>query len=403
LSERGFASTWLPEQQLHKVGRKAHFDVLRGDIHRGEMWTDQDQQSGDLLLSPWQNLPEGDYVALLQVYHRTEDGRGAGAFLAETESATLGKSFVVTMPHDFGDWQRVAVSFRLDQPAKVRLRFQYNGEVPIWTGTLHLHRSGPRPIIIIGHNRNTPEAVDRSLDAGANAIEGDFSYRDGKLLIAETPPFPGWMDTSEPEAWLAHLQSRQKDWAFIYLDCKPNHVPNDDFYKYGQVLCELLNRAGVAPSRCVFGVGDPRYKALHQAIADSGFKASAIGFDGLNDGKAGADPESWPRTAFEHHIQCLGLGRASIDPTQLLSHWFAPIQAAVTARDSGKDWPKKVMFWTLEQKIGMRKVLDLGVDAIIAEHEERLCEVLLEDPYKKFCRRATADDWRPLTAHGIDA
>ena len=50
----------------------------------------------------------------------------------------------------------------------------------------------------------------------------------------------------------------------------------------------------------------------------------------------------------------------------------------------------------------MRKVLDLGVDAVIAEHEDRLCEVLLEEPYRYYCRRANPNEWEPFRAFGID-
>ena len=79
---------------------------------------------------------------------------------------------------------------------------------------------------------------------------------------------------------------------------------------------------------------------------------------------------------LDHRIQSLGMGRAALEITKPLAHWLAPLQASVAARDAGKPYPKKVIFWTLEEKDGMRKVLDLGVDGVIAEHEDRLCEVL---------------------------
>lgn len=400
---QGFASTWLPEQQEHSVGRKAHFDLLRGDLHRGAMWTDDDRKAGDLLLTPWQELPAGEYTAVLQVWHGGSTIQNAGSLLVESSTAVFAEQPVVTGPHDFGDWQRELVFFRLAERTATRIRFRYDGTVPIWTGSLHLTRSGPRPIFIIGHNRNTSEAVDRSLSLGANAIEGDFSYRDGKLLVAETPPYPGWTETSEPAEWFAHLQSRKQDWAFIYLDCKPNEVPNNDFYRFGQVLCELIGNAGIDPARCLFSIGDARYKDLHRAVADSGFKTAATGMDGLNDSNPEhGTPQSWPQAVLENHVQCLGMGRASLELTKPLAHWLPALQASVAARDSGQDNPKKVIFWTLEEKDGMRKVLDLGVDGVIAEHENRLCEVLLEDPYRKFCRRAAPSDWDPFRAHGID-
>src|SRR5207244_4073177 len=132
------------------------------------------------------------------------------------------------------------VSFQLAQPTKVRIRFHYDQPLSIWTGAMHLTRSGQRPIYVIGHNRNTPEQVDASLAAGANAIEGDFSYRHGKLTVAEVPPFPGFAESSRPEVWLQHLQSQQDKWAFLYFDCKPNHVPDDNFHRFGVELAGLV-------------------------------------------------------------------------------------------------------------------------------------------------------------------
>src|SRR5262249_45604194 len=157
------------------------------------------------------------------------------------------------------------------------------------------------------HNRNTLDAVDRSLELGANAIEGDFSHRHGKLIVAETPPFPGWMHTSDPAEWFAHLQSRRESWAFIYLDCKPDDVPGNDFYRFGKGLCDLIGNAGIDPRGCLFSVADGRYVDLHRAVLESGF-ASALGMDGINNSSPeNARPESWPETALEHHVSCLGM------------------------------------------------------------------------------------------------
>src|SRR5262249_47761183 len=158
--------------------------------HRGPMWTDAHRQPGNLALTPWQALPAGTYTCLLQLWHPHAVGLPLGTLLAEEEGHVLGSTPVLTRAHDFGDWQRDLVHFDLAGPARVRVRFQYEGQRSVWTGVLHLTRSGPRPIYVIGHNRNTPQQVDRSLASGANAIEGDFSYRHGELMVAEVPPFP---------------------------------------------------------------------------------------------------------------------------------------------------------------------------------------------------------------------
>src|SRR5436190_16607852 len=89
MNTRGFDSTWLPEQQEHAVGKKAHFDLLRGDLHRGAMWTDDASKAGDLLSTKWQELPSGIYTAVLQVWDRADSGKPAGTFLAESPDGVI--------------------------------------------------------------------------------------------------------------------------------------------------------------------------------------------------------------------------------------------------------------------------------------------------------------------------
>lgn len=404
MAQGGFVSTWLPLQQEHSAGKEAHFTLLRGDIHRGRMWTDDDGAPGDLLMSPWQELPSGDYTAVLQLFHPGEQVLRVGTLIAEDEGGRrLAERTVSTRGQEHGDWQRELIAFRLAAPTRARIRFHYDGSVPLWTGTLHLTRSGPRPIYIIGHNRNTPEQVERSLEKGANAIEGDFSFRDGKLMVAETPPYPGWLEISEPSVWLSYLQARRNRWAFLYIDCKLDKVPGEDFYRYGRQLGELILAAGIEPRVCLFSIPDLRGRDLYRGVADAGFGGSATGVDGLHQSQPrDAPPDLWAKTAQSFHLPFLGLGRPSIDITTPLALWWAPLRETVVARDTASGFPKKIVYWSLDDKDGMRKVLDLGVDGIIVDHEDRLSLVLEEEPYRQFCRRAAPGDWEPMRAHGID-
>lgn len=404
MAGRGFASTWLPLQQEHEVGTAAAFHPLRGDVQRGPMWTDSHTTPGNLCLSPWQVLPAGAYTGLLQLWHPHGDGLPVGTFLAENEARqVLGSTPILTRGHDFGDWQRNLVSFQLAEPARVRLRFQYEKPLSIWTGALHLTRSGPRPIYIIGHNRNTLHQVDQSLAAGANAIEGDVSYRHGRLMVAEVPPFPGWMESSEPDVWLRHVQARREEWAFLYFDCKTNDVPDGNLRRFGAELAGHARSAGIDPHRCLFSVSDLGGKDLFRGLAENGFADAAFALDGLHDSQPRHAPaDLWARTALEEKVPVIGLGRIPLDVTTPLALWWPPTQATVAARDSGADYPKKIIYWTLGHKDSMRKMLDLGVDGIIAEQEQALCDVLQEEPYRHFCRRAGPDEWEPRKAHGVD-
>ena len=46
MAQRGFLSTWLPLQQEHETGALAEVHPLRGDLHRGPMWTDAHTHPG---------------------------------------------------------------------------------------------------------------------------------------------------------------------------------------------------------------------------------------------------------------------------------------------------------------------------------------------------------------------
>jgi len=402
--QSGFASTWLPLQQEHDVGAEAVFDLLRGDVHRGPMWTDSDKKPGNVCLSPWQHLAPGTYTCLLQLWHPHTVGLPLGELLAEDDAGrALGRTLILTRDHHREDWQRELVHFQLPESRRVRIRFRYDQPLSLWTGLMHLTRSGPRPIFVIGHNRNTPHQVDRSLAGGANAIEGDFSYRHGKLMVAEVPPFAGWTETSEPDVWLRHLQARRSEWAFLYFDCKPQHVPHDDFYRFGEELADHVGAAGIEPRRCLFSITDARSVDLFRGVAEHGFADAAFAMDGLHGSQPRDAPvDLWARTALDHRLPVVGLGRIPIDITTPLRLWWPATQATIAARDGGADYPKKVIYWTLGQRDSMRKMLDLGIDGIIVEHEQQLCQVLEEEPHCRFCHRASPENWEPRKAHGVD-
>jgi hypothetical protein len=400
----GFASTWLARQQEHSVGREALFDPLRGDRRRGEEWTDSLRRAGDLAMSPWQVLPPGEYTALLQVFTETAN-KNVGRLIAESDGGqVLAEVPIVTAPEEFGDWQRALVAFHLDAAASVRIRFQYNGAISVWTGAIHLTRSGRRPIFIVGHNRNTPEQATRSLDKGANAIEVDISYRDGKIMAAEVPPLRGWQDISDPGVWLRHMQACKERWGFIYVDCKLHQVPDDNYYAYGQAIAKIFLDAGIDPKGCMFSIPDASGIDIHRAVRASGFAGSSFAIDGVDGGiPLHRNPQDWPNAADEYKLEVIGMGRVGIlTLVSPLEAWWPPVQATVAARDAGR-LPKNIIFWSLTEKTSMRKVLDVGVDGMIADSEENLVAVLQEEPYRQFCRRAEPSDWDPFHAFGIDS
>src|SRR5579884_4170880 len=100
---QGFKSAFLPLSQGHAIGRQALFDVLRGDEHRGSMWTEDGGAAGDLLFSPWQPLSAGDYTAVLQIWHHGEGPVQVGSLIAEPDAGSiLAQMPIVTRSIEFG-------------------------------------------------------------------------------------------------------------------------------------------------------------------------------------------------------------------------------------------------------------------------------------------------------------
>jgi hypothetical protein len=314
----------------------------------------------------------------------------------------LAEQAVVTAGQERDDWQRVLLGFSLKEATRARVRFRYDGGISIWTGAMHLTRGGRRPVYVIGHNRNTPEQVDRSLSLGANAIEVDFSWRDGKIMAAEVPPLPGWTEISESQDWLSHVQALRHRWSFLYVDIKLSKVPDGNMYRYGQALAEIFRTAGVDPKVCMFSVPDPSGKDVHRGLKESGFGASSYGMDGIDDNRpVHGKPGDWAAAAALHGLQFIGMGRINLEIQKPLMLWWEVVEATAAARDFGK-LPKKLVFWSLQEKGEMRKLLDLGVDGLIADREDNLCAVLEEEPYRSFCRKALPGEWDPFHAFGVD-
>ncbi len=222
-------------------------------------------------------------------------------------------------------------------------------------------------------------------------------------MAAEVPPLPGWTEISEADVWLRHAQACRDRWAFIYIDCKLHEIPDNDFYRYGQAIAALFRDAGMDPRRCMFSIPDASGIDIHHAAKASGFKESSFAIDGIdNNQPVHAKPEDWAAAAAMYELQVVGMGRAAIEIEKPLALWWESVAATVEARDAGQPYPKNVIFWSLHEKDGMRKILDLGVDGIIADREDQLRDVLDEAPYRHFCRRAEPADWNPFRAFGVD-
>src|SRR5262249_49019886 len=156
--------------------------------------------------------------------------------------------------------------------------------------------------------------------------------------------------------------------AFLYVDIKLHEIPDGNMYRHGQTLASYFRDAGMDPKRCMFSVPDPSGKDIHQGLKDSGFSASSFGMDGIDDNDPSkSKPGDSAAAAAQSQLQFTGMGRITLDIQKPLAQWWEIVQATTAARDADQPYPKTIVFWSLHEKPGMRKILDLGVDGIIAD------------------------------------
>ena len=151
--------------------------------------------------------------------------------------------------------------------------------------------------------------------------------------------------------WLRHVQTRRKEWSFLYFDCKQNRVPEGNFYRFGAELAGHVRAASIDPRHCMFSISDPSSTDLFRGLAENGFREASFGMDGLHNSQPrGASVALWAKTALEYKLPLIDLGRVPWDISTPLALWWPPTQYIVTARDGGAEFLKKVVYWKLGKK-----------------------------------------------------
>jgi hypothetical protein len=113
--------------------------------------------------------------------------------------------------------------------------------------------------------------------------------------------------------------------------------------------------------------------------------SSVVDFPGFQ-----TDPTQWYATARTNGVTFMGMGISQLVPVQF-SVWYGPLTMCVNGRDRYGDL-KKLEYWTVGTKVQLRKMLDLGVDGVIADDNAMVASVLAEEPYRDLYRLATSDD-----------
>lgn len=222
---------------------------------------------------------------------------------------------------------------------------------------------------IIGHNPNTFSEAKKFLKAGANALEPDLHYVDGKIYVihswppvSTTPSLPPVMPPLLSEyleklaAYISDPKGDKVNLAWILFDTKtPNFDVNlifDNFRKYFSSKSDKC--AGVAISVTCASNDDVNFVTAYQQNVING----GVGIDEWGD------PEA-VRTAFEHRDQ-----RQTTFANGTATFWvndtvFQSISHAKYMQQVETNRFKLIYVWVLARKSSMRAFLGIHVDGII--------------------------------------
>lgn len=383
---------WWPTQQQHDLGRAGAWDRLRG----WSWTTTSSDRAGVMVRTAPRPLYAGSYTFSLQLSHKSAAGADLGTLRVLADDQVIATRAIQTRSFDSGDWQRETISFTNMQTSNVSFELQWGGTVEVWTGMLLLTKPG-RPFYNIAHNPNSLDLVYAALDAGANAIEPDVQHENGTIDIREvggelSDPITHANVRSDLAPYLDGIAGRPELAAMIW-DIKPTvEATNADFRAQ---FTSALEAAGLPPTHSVLSLQSASMSDFWPS-ASTGYGrdvSSVVSFPGY-----GTDPSQWYATARTNHVTFMGMGISQLVPVQL-SVWYGPLTMAVNGRDRYGDL-KKVEYWTIGSKAELRKMLDLGIDGIIADDNAMVASTLQEEPYRDLYRLATPDD-DPAAVHGF--
>ncbi len=382
---------WWPAQQEHDLGRAGAWDHLRG-----WSWTTTSSDgAGAMVRTTPRPLFAGNYMFSLQLTHKSSPGASIGTIRVLADGQEVAARAIQTRDFASGDWQREAIAFALAQTANVSFELDWDGTVELWTGMVLLAKPG-RPFFNIAHNPNSLDLAFAALDAGANAIEPDIQHENGTIDVREqaaeiTDPITHADVRSDLAPYLAGVATRS-DIAAMIWDIKP--TTEVSYGEFGTEFTAALDAAGLAPNLSVLSLQNADMSDFWPAGSTYGRDVSSVvAFPGFN-----TDPTQWYAVARANAVTFMGMGISNLVPIQLAA-WYGPLTFCVNGRDRYGDL-KKLEYWTVGDDVQVRKMLDMGVDGVIADDNAMVARVLQEDPYRDLYRLATPDD-DPAAVHGF--
>jgi Glycerophosphoryl diester phosphodiesterase family len=236
----------------------------------------------------------------------------------------------------------------------------------------------------IAHRCNTPEAVRSALREGANAVECDVNYYDGRFFVQHDPG-PGGADVNDFLQKIRKVADAVKErFALIIFDLKET-ISGPRLKQVHSLVRSLLpNGTGI---KVIYSVSSLSRGSIFKGILQELDPQEALSID-----------ESDYPLKVQHFFEGLDIGRSCYGngiTAALPEEFGGPIRESVRKAvllKLRRHIIKFVYIWTIDLKSSMRGYLDLGVDGIMTNHADGLSEVLREKKYRSAFRLATQSD-----------
>lgn len=292
----------------------------------------------------------------------------------------------------------------LAQGSTFRVQIESNGTTEWETGLVAVHREG-RPFFAISHNPDGLDDLDRALAEGANALGPDLMF---------SPLTPGTIEVAHPNvvlktqcsserdgrsdlrAYLKRLQEKAPGIPVIW-DVKPNagawidgkcKKTDQDYAAFEKTLRQITQETSYDWSTDILSVPELSMVPFLDSLADLPAGRSVDGltvFVNSND-----VVKTWVTPAVENKLTWSGLG-ISVKALRVTQKWSIPVAGLIRSRETS-GYPKKINYWSVADGWEMRRMLDLGVDGLIADDIPLLRSILSAEPYKSMFRYADVKD-----------
>ena len=236
----------------------------------------------------------------------------------------------------------------------------------------------------IAHRCNTAEDVSSAFKAGANAVECDVNYYNGRFYAQHDPLSEG-TELSDFLKKIREVADGVKErFALIIFDLK--ETINMPRLKKVHTLVRSFFSDGTG-IKVIYSVSSLRRGSIFKGILSELDLREALSID-----------ESDYPLKVQHFFEGLGINRSCYGngiTAALPEDFGGPIRESLKKAvllKMRRHIIKFVYIWTIDLKASMREYLDIGVDGIMTNHADDLREILREKKYSSAFLLATRSD-----------